>query len=407
MFNYTQILIEKFTEEMKQNYHRMYGNMHSDYCEMITWAGNVALEIIAGTDTLYHNVEHTILVTLVGQEILRGKHIKEYVSCEDWLHTTIALLCHDIGYVKGVCRGDDPHEHIFATGLQDEGKRFIRLEPGSTDASLTPYHVDRGMLFITERFGKHAIIDANKIKRNIELTRFPVPADEDHKDTSGFPGLVRAADLIGQLSDPRYLCKISALFYEFEETGTNVKLGYKTPGDLRRNYPTFFWRHAFPYLKEAIEYLNVTQSGKAYVNTLFSNVFRVEHEKQMHALQSELRLSSSAVQPSTTTTAATTTAISPPSTGDNNENSNNNDKATLIDESTHGDDAHSDNGGDNGDATSGQHTSSSSSGGEPLDNNNSCNNDCKCNCNCNGNCNCNTEVVEVEVEVEAEAGVQI
>jgi hypothetical protein len=48
------------------------------------------------------------------------------------------------------------------------------------------------------------------IKRNIELTRFPVPADEDHQDTTNFPGLIRAADLIGQMSDPRYLQKISA-----------------------------------------------------------------------------------------------------------------------------------------------------------------------------------------------------
>lgn len=36
-----------------------------------------------------------------------------------------------------------------------------------------------------------------------------------------YPGLVQAADLIGQLSDPRYLKKISALFYEFQETGFN------------------------------------------------------------------------------------------------------------------------------------------------------------------------------------------
>ncbi|HBB33823.1 MAG TPA: metal-dependent phosphohydrolase, partial [Cyanobacteria bacterium UBA9273] len=56
------------------------------------------------SDALYHNVEHTILVTLVGQEILRGKHIRDGgVSCEDWLHFIISLLCHDIGYVKGVC----------------------------------------------------------------------------------------------------------------------------------------------------------------------------------------------------------------------------------------------------------------------------------------------------------------
>lgn len=38
------------------------------------------------------------------------------------------------------------------------------------------------------------------IKNNIELTRFPVPSTNDHQDTTHFSGLVRAADLIGQLS---------------------------------------------------------------------------------------------------------------------------------------------------------------------------------------------------------------
>jgi hypothetical protein len=44
----------------------------------------MALETIANRDALYHNVEHTILVTLVGQEVLRGKHMREGgVSSED------------------------------------------------------------------------------------------------------------------------------------------------------------------------------------------------------------------------------------------------------------------------------------------------------------------------------------
>jgi len=67
--------------------------------------------------------------------------------------------------------------------------------------------------------GGHKLIDAEVIKHNIELTRFPVPKAEDHQDTVYYPGLVRVADLIGQLSDPRYLNKITSLFYEFEETG--------------------------------------------------------------------------------------------------------------------------------------------------------------------------------------------
>jgi len=79
----------------------------------------------------------------------------------------------------------------------------------------------------------------SEIIANIELTRFPVPQTGDHHATEGFPSLVRAADSIRQLSDPRYLKKINALFFEFAETGVNESLGYQHPGDLRRKYPTF------------------------------------------------------------------------------------------------------------------------------------------------------------------------
>ncbi|MFB2878189.1 Npun_R2479 family HD domain-containing metalloprotein [Floridanema aerugineum] len=277
MFNATQILIDTFVEQLREGYHRTYGGLKHDYEDIIGWAGSMALENIANSDALYHNVEHTILVTLVGQEILRGKHIREGgVSCEDWLHYIISLLCHDIGYVKGVCRQDKEEQGLYATG-KDGG--MVKLPVGASDASLTPYHVDRGKLFITERFGGHKLIDAEVIKRSIELTRFPVPSAEDHQDTINYAGLVRAADLIGQLSDPRYLKKITSLYYEFEETGVNKALNYHHPGDLRRNYSKFYWNGVFPFIKDALRYLQLTQQGKQIIANLYSNVFVVEHEK--------------------------------------------------------------------------------------------------------------------------------
>jgi hypothetical protein len=279
MFNTTEILIDAFVKQIREGYRRTYGSLKIDYQDIIAWAGNMALENIANSDALYHNVEHSILVTLVGQEILRGKHIREGgVSSEDWLHCIISLLCHDIGYVKGVCRQDKEHDGLYSTGK--DGK-MIPLPPGASDASLTPYHVDRAKLFIDERFGGHKLIDSEVIKSNIELTRFPVPAKEDSQTTQCFAGLVRAADLIGQLSDPRYLNKITSLFYEFEETGMNKVLGYKTPADLRKNYAKFYWNGVFPYIQDGLRYLSLTQQGKQIIANLYSNVFVVEHERQI------------------------------------------------------------------------------------------------------------------------------
>lgn len=232
-------------------------------------------EIIAQSDALYHNIEHTTFVTLVGQDIIRGKHIKEgRVTPLDWLHYTISLLCHDIGYVKGVCKLDNREKNMFATGKGDE---TVKIEYGGTDASLTQYHVDRGKLFVKDRFEGHSIINWKVISDNIELTRFPVPSSTDHSDTNGFPGMVRGADLLGQLSDPRYLNKIAALFYEFQETGHSEDLKFKNPGELQVGYPKFFWNGVFPYVKDSMDYLRVTTSGRQHLANLYSNVFVTEH----------------------------------------------------------------------------------------------------------------------------------
>jgi hypothetical protein len=70
MFNGTELLIEAFVNRLIEGYRHTYGNFKSDYGEIIAWVAGMALENIANSDALCHNVEHTILVTLVGQEIL-------------------------------------------------------------------------------------------------------------------------------------------------------------------------------------------------------------------------------------------------------------------------------------------------------------------------------------------------
>jgi hypothetical protein len=277
MFNLRKLMIDYFVEELKRAYQRTYSDMEPAFGNIIAWSGRLALENIANSDALYHNVEHTILVTLVGQAILEGKHLCEGgVTPRDWMHYTIALLCHDIGYVRGVCRRDGGG--MFATGIGDE---TIAISSAGTDAALTPYHVDRSKLFVYERFGaamlEGARVDADVLAAYIEMTRFPAPDDPRYKDTKGYSGLVRAADYIGQLGDPDYLRKGPALFYEFEEIGTNARYGYKQPGDLRATFARFYWEMVNPYIQDALRYLRQTQEGKEWIAGLNSLVFAAEH----------------------------------------------------------------------------------------------------------------------------------
>jgi hypothetical protein len=154
----------------------------------------------------------------------------------------------------------------------------VNVPAGATDASMTPYHVARSKLFVRERSGKSLIhLDTAEIEANIEHTRFPVPGEEQHEPTDDFPGLVRAADLIGQLADINYLRKTAALFNEFRETGMSKKLKYESAEDLRANYPDFFWKTVRPYIGDALRYLQVTQEGQQWIANLYAHVFSVEH----------------------------------------------------------------------------------------------------------------------------------
>src|SRR5436190_7461649 len=130
MFNPIEVLIDAFVERLQQEYRRMYGVLEPSYPGIIAWAGRMALENIANSDALYHDAEHTMMVTLVGQEILRGKHALEGgVRPRDWLHFILSLLCHDIGYVRGICPGD--HDDVCVVGGSGA---TVTMPPGSTDA---------------------------------------------------------------------------------------------------------------------------------------------------------------------------------------------------------------------------------------------------------------------------------
>ncbi|OHC75724.1 MAG: metal-dependent phosphohydrolase [Rhodospirillales bacterium RIFCSPLOWO2_02_FULL_58_16] len=273
MFNPTTLVIDTFVDALKDNYERVYGLLDAEFAGIIRFVGRIALENIANTDAAYHDLNHTIMVTQVGQEIIRGKHLIEGgVTTKDWMHFVISLLCHDIGYVRGILKGDACGSYV--KNLDGE---TVELDHGATDAALTPYHVHRSRLFVRERFGGNPVIDVNIIEANILNTCFPVPGGEDGGKDKGYPGLVRAADLIGQLADIGYERKQSALFHEFQETGTAEILGFKSPGDLRAAYPKFFWGAVSPYINDTLHYLSVTQDGKQWIANLFAHVFAQEH----------------------------------------------------------------------------------------------------------------------------------
>jgi hypothetical protein len=238
--------------------------------QIVPSAARLSLELIGNSDALYHNVEHTLLVTLAGHDILRGRALHTTVTADDYAHAIIACLTHDIGYVRGLFGDDDADGYVI-----DAKGGKVSLPRGSSDASLMPHHVDRSKLYVMNRIEGLPPLDKQRIADAIEGTRFPPAAGHECGEEAG---IVRAADLIGQLGDPNYLRKANALYHEFEEVGINRQLGYESPADIVDRYPQFYFNSVAPHIQTEIRYLNMTASGRQWIANLYGNVFRAERE---------------------------------------------------------------------------------------------------------------------------------
>src|ERR1700686_3502001 len=258
-------------EEFLRSFMRTaFGSSEMQLAEIVPNAARVALECIGNSDALYHNVEHTLLVTLAGHDIFRGRALRGQVTATDYAHIIIACLFHDIGYVRGLFEEDDDDGFLI-----DAAGSKVTLPRGSSDAGLMPYHVDRSKLYAMRRAEGVAGLDKQRIADAIEGTRFPPREGQEYWEEAS---IVRAADFIGQLGDLNYIRKANALYYEFEEVGMNRQLGYESPADIVNRYPQFYWNSVAPQIQTEIRYLNMTSSGRQWIASLYGNVFRAEQD---------------------------------------------------------------------------------------------------------------------------------
>ena len=271
MITKSDLSAEALGDFLAKEMNRRCGASHPRLTELVPFAAQLALECIANSDALYHDVEHTMLVTLAGHDIFVGRALLTPSAPDDYAHLIVACLMHDIGYVRGILKGDGIDGYVI-----DPAGRKVSLPRGSSDAALDA--LSRRPIRIQE-------LDAERIAQTIEHTRFPFAATAAHNEIGEEGLLLRAADFIGQLGDPHYLRKSNALFHEFEEVGLNKKFGYQSPADVVDKYPQFYWKMVSPHIQSAIGYLNVTARGRQWIANLYSNVFRAEREVRLSGPQ--------------------------------------------------------------------------------------------------------------------------
>src|SRR3954468_20821061 len=137
----TQLLADALAARLVDGYREMFGAREPQCVDFVAVATRLTLQVIGDSDALYHDAHHTALVTMVGQDILRGRMLAHCLEPMDWAHVTLALLLHDIGFVRGVCPGDGPGRCVI-----DGTGATIAMPRGASDAWVAPDPVERGKI---------------------------------------------------------------------------------------------------------------------------------------------------------------------------------------------------------------------------------------------------------------------
>ena len=80
VLNPTSLLADALGRNLAETYRRIFGDQEPQIATGLDEAARLVIERIASSDALYHDTQHTALVTLCAQDILRGRRLERVVS---------------------------------------------------------------------------------------------------------------------------------------------------------------------------------------------------------------------------------------------------------------------------------------------------------------------------------------
>ena len=268
MFRPSDIIIEAFVAHLKDEYWHTFPGGAQEHSDAISKTARMVLPHIARSNAPYHDLSHTILVAQIGQHLLKGRNLQgAKVSSVDWMHFVISTLCFAVGFVRNVCPGDDGKNSCVVSA---DGKMAV-VPRGATDGWLWPYFTDRSKIFVAHHFRSDPLLDWKILSANIEYSRFP-PLTDRNLETTTYPGLLRAAHLIGAVADPDFVLKSKPLMLELEESGMASLLGFADVAAFQLGFRDMFWKTIFPLVAGGMRLLNLTGEGRELLTHLHAHL---------------------------------------------------------------------------------------------------------------------------------------
>ncbi len=212
--------------------------------EIFRWATesfNGRYDDYARSDARYHDLEHTMQVTLCFARLLHG------ISANN--HTPpltrravelgfIAILFHDTGYLKS------------------------RADKEGTGAKYTLVHVNRSMEFAARFLSKKgfSLTEIRAVQNMIGCTGVnadvsKIPFQDELERIVGYS--LSTADLLGQMAADDYIDKLDILYSEFEESARYAQKPnfFASAEDLKRKTPDFWDKYVLPHIENEFKRL--------------------------------------------------------------------------------------------------------------------------------------------------------
>lgn len=272
MFRPSDLIIDAFVRFLRDAHEQAFADADPAFGRAIERAARLALPRIATSDALFHDLDHALCVVQVGQDMLRGRIIRDGdVSPADWAHGVAALLCLNVGQCEGAVDGDvGRHRVIDAEG------GAMQLPEGSTDGAMWEVANARSQLFVRQRFVFDPVLDAERLAVLIAAGRFP--PEPGQAAATGIPALMLDAHLIGILANPRFVSRLTPFFLELQESGMAERMGLTDRTAFHADYPSHFWTAFAPRIQQGMELLAYTGAGRTWLATLRAHVLRREHD---------------------------------------------------------------------------------------------------------------------------------
>ena len=228
-----------------------------------------------GIETTYHDLQHTLDVTLAMARLLDG-HAREHGASElgeeRWAVGLITALFHDAGYLRKL--RDTQHQH---------GAEYTRV------------HVSRSADMLAEILPELGFGNASKVAAEmVHFTGYERPFDDIEIDDPAWiktGHLLGTADMLAQMADRCYLEKCrDRLYAEFEMGGMarmrapdgRIIVNYSSPKDLLKKTPGFcqvtLEKRLGGQFDKAHRYLDVHFGGtNLYLQEIRANLAHLSH----------------------------------------------------------------------------------------------------------------------------------